>query len=146
MMNVKIIEYLSSEHQETINLRNQILREPIGLIFSEQDLNDEKDAFHIGCFLSKNDKLVGACFLTPHTDVTLKLRQMAVDSGYQKMGIGSKLITFAEEFAKEKGYQHIYLHARKEALEFYKKLGYTVESEEFTEVGIPHFEMLKKLD
>lgn len=145
-MNVTELKYLSEEYYEAVELRNKILREPIGLEFTDNDLKDEKNAIHIGCYLSKKEKLVGACFLTPLTDMTMKLRQMAVDTSYQKIGIGRELISFAEDLALKKGYKYMYLHARKEALGFYQKLGYEREGEEFVEVGIPHFEMLKKLD
>jgi predicted GNAT family N-acyltransferase len=144
-MNLKEIIYGSEEHKATIALRNKILRDPIGLVFSEQDLKDEENAYHVGCFSWKSGELMGCCFLTPHTDITIKLRQMAVDSSYQHMGIGGKVITFAEELAKEKGFEYVYLHARKEAVGFYQKYGYTLESDEFIEVGIPHFEMIKKI-
>lgn len=144
-MNLKEVIYGSEEHKATIALRNKILRDPIGLVFLEQDLKDEEDAFHIGCFSWKSGELIGCCFFTPLSDTTIKLRQMAVDTAYQQIGIGSKVISFAEELAKEKGFEYVYLHARKEAVEFYKKHGYTLESDEFMEVGIPHFEMLKKI-
>lgn len=146
MMEVKTIEYLSDEYRASLELRNRILREPIGLKFTEQDLINEKDVFHIACFLPKQNKLVGACFLTPHTDITMQLRQMAVDSNYQKIGIGREIILFVEIFAEKKGYKYMYLHARKEAVAFYEKLGYEKESGEFMEVGIPHYEMLKNIE
>jgi hypothetical protein len=37
------------------------------------------------------------------------------------------------------------MHARVNALGFYKKLGYTTFGNEFTEVTLPHFMMEKKL-
>lgn len=144
MTKVIAVEYLSSEHKKTIGLRNRLLREPIGLVYSDQDLVDEKHAIHVACF-SDDNEIVGACFYLPHTEDTIKLRQMAVDSTIQKQGVGSKLIEFVEKTAKEEGYTKIYLHARKEALDFYKKLGFQIIGDEFVEVGIPHYEMLKEI-
>jgi predicted GNAT family N-acyltransferase len=37
------------------------------------------------------------------------------------------------------------MHARKNAIGFYEKMGYQVTSEEFLEVTIPHVVMEKKL-
>lgn len=144
-MVVREIEYLSDDYQASLKLRNTVLREPIGLKFTDQDLKNEKEVFHIACFLPKNNKLIGACFLVPNTEATMQLRQMAVSPDYQKIGIGSEIISFAEEFARKKGYNYMYLHARKEAVNFYKKIGYELESDEFIEVGIPHYEMLKRI-
>ncbi|NOZ36403.1 MAG: GNAT family N-acetyltransferase [Chlorobi bacterium] len=41
--------------------------------------------------------------------------------------------------------QKIVLHARKTAVSFYLKLNYKIISEQFYEVGIPHFKMRKML-
>lgn len=144
-MKLSQIKFGTEEHTQTIELRNKILRDPIGLEFTDQDLEDEKQAVHIGCFDDVRQTLIGCCFFTPLNNETAKLRQMAVNSNFQKQGIGSQVISFAETLAKEKGYKEVYLHARKEAVDFYKKHGYALISDEFIEVGIPHFEMQKEL-
>lgn len=143
----KFITYESPEYSEMVRLRYTVLREPLSLTFTEKDLLKDKEDILIGCFNENNNNLVGCCILTPNTEVTIQLRQMAVDSQYQhhNLGIGSLLITFVEKFAQSKGYLYIYLHAREVALYFYKKHGYTIESDKFEEVGIPHFEMLKSI-
>lgn len=144
-MKLSQIEFGTEGHSKTIELRNKILRDPIGLKFTDQDLEDEKQAVHIGCFDGIQNILVGCCFFTPLNKDTVKLRQMAVNSDFQKQGIGSLVISFAEKLAKENGYKQVYLHARKEAVDFYKKHGYALISNEFIEVGIPHFEMQKDI-
>ena len=143
----KFITYGSLEYSEMVNLRSKILREPLSLTFSEEELLKDRQDILIGCFNEKNNILVGCCILTQNTEVTIQLRQMAVDNQYQhhNLSIGSQLILFAEEFSKSKGYQYIYLHARETAIYFYKKHSYTIESDKFEEVGISHFEMLKSI-
>jgi predicted GNAT family N-acyltransferase len=47
--------------------------------------------------------------------------------------------------ARDAGFKKIRMHARKTAVGFYEKLGYTVIGKEFTEVSIPHLLMEKKL-
>lgn len=144
-MKLKEIEFGSQEHSQTIALRNKILRDPIGLVFTDEDLADEELAVHIGCFDDSLNLLLGCCFFTPINGDTVKLRQMAVNYDCQKQGIGGDVIAFAEKQAKEKGFQQVYLHARKEAVLFYKKHRYAIMSDEFIEVGIPHFEMIKNI-
>ena len=51
----------------------------------------------------------------------------------------------AENLARDRGYKALNMHARKNAVGFYEKMGYQVASEEFTEVTIPHVVMEKKL-
>jgi predicted GNAT family N-acyltransferase len=76
---------------------------------------------------------------------TVKIRQMAVAESMQRRGIGVILMRYAENFCILNEYFHIELHARKSALHFYQKLNYQLEGEEFEEVGIAHYRMVKQL-
>ena len=73
------------------------------------------------------------------------MRQFAVHPSFQKLGIGKMMVGFYEEEAKKRGISHIEFHARKTAVLFYQKLGYSIISDEFLEVGIPHYKMKKEL-
>jgi predicted GNAT family N-acyltransferase len=55
------------------------------------------------------------------------------------------MVQFSEKWANQNGYKIIDLHARKNVVPFYEKLGYHVEGDEFLEVGIPHLRMIKQL-
>lgn len=70
---------------------------------------------------------------------------MAVDAHLQRSGIGKDLMTYAEKEVLKQGYQILMMHARKTAIPFYERLGYTIAGDEFLEVSIPHFEMRKSL-
>ena len=73
------------------------------------------------------------------------MRQVAVQSNLQGIGIGKKLVQFVEQEAKKLGITHFELNARKSAVPFYLSMNYALEGEEFEEVGIPHFRMKKLL-
>ena len=73
------------------------------------------------------------------------MRQVAVPLSYQGTGIGKLLVNFCEQTVKDLGYKCIRLHSRITAVEFYKYMKYTVVGDMFTEVGIPHLEMEKRL-
>ncbi|TWI91319.1 acetyltransferase (GNAT) family protein [Chitinophaga japonensis] len=130
-----------------ISLRDITLRKPLGLVFTDAYLQQEINDWLIGCYTTSNDKelLAGCCILTPVNENTVQLRQMAVDPAFQGRGIGSGIIDFAEQQAKLNGFTEMIMHARKTAAGFYEKLGYSIHGDEFTEVGIPHYEMKKKL-
>lgn len=142
-MALKIIDHGSKDYQKMIDMRLAVLRKPLGLDFSEEELAREKDDILIGCF--EDDKLEGCCLLTKVAPQTVKLRQMAVTSGLQGKGIGRVLLNFAENVARDKGFKKMTMHARKNALGFYEKLGYQVVGDEFIEVTLPHFAMEKEL-
>jgi len=142
-MALKLIDYGTKEYQQMVNMRNEILRKPLGLNFSTDELENEKDEILIGAF--EDEKMLGCCMLIKMTNKTVRLRQMAVMNNLRGKGIGRALMNFAENIARDLGYRTITMHARKTAIGFYEKLGYSVVGEEFFEVTIPHFEMQKEL-
>ncbi|HRO44763.1 GNAT family N-acetyltransferase [Agriterribacter sp.] len=142
-MPLKIIDHDSKEYHQMIELRDEILRKPLGLYFDPEELSREKDDVLIGAF--EDDKLIGCCLLTRTGAGTCRLRQMAVSSNLQKKGIGATLMNFAENVARDKGYQTLVMHARKSAVGFYQKFGYTISGNEFYEVTVAHYVMEKRL-
>jgi predicted GNAT family N-acyltransferase len=130
------------------DLRSEVLRKPLGLTFSAEQLQKEINDIFIAGFTQENDHetLAGCCILTPVSENTVQLRQMAVSPRLQGKGVGREIVTFAEQYAHSNGFGELIMHARKEATGFYQKLGYQICGEEFTEVGIPHYEMRKNLN
>jgi GNAT superfamily N-acetyltransferase len=142
-MALKIIDHGSTEYQQMVKLRDDILRKPLGLGFSPQELEEEKENMLIGAF--EDESMLGCCMLVEENPTTVRLRQMAVLNDLQGKGIGRALMNFAENLARDRGYKILSMHARKNAIGFYEKMGYNVASEEFQEVTIPHYVMEKKL-
>jgi len=126
-----------------VQLRNDILRKPLGLSFTPQELEQEKEEILIGAF--EDDKMLGCCMLIKSDPGSVRLRQMAVTNNLQGKGIGKALMQFAENIARDRGFRKIIMHARKSATGFYEKLGYQVAGDEFVEVTIPHYVMEKDL-
>lgn len=142
-MNFKVIIWGSKEYEEMVELRHVVLRKPLGLHYTEDYLAAEKNDILIGGY--KDGKLAGCCILRTVSDEVVQLKQMAVKPDFQGNGIGSQVVAFAEETSRNIGHGKIFMHARKDACEFYEKQGYQVRGEEFEEVGIPHFLMTKEL-
>ena len=142
-MALKQIDHGSKDYQKMVNLRNEILRKPLGLSFDPEELEREKNDVLIGAF--EDDKILGCCMLTRVNNSTCRLRQMAVQNNLQGKGVGHALMNFAETLARDYGYKTLMMHARKSALGFYEKQGYKAKGDEFTEVTVPHFVMEKKL-
>ena len=142
-MALKQIDHGTKEYQQMVTLRNEVLRQPLGLYFSADELAQEKDDILIGAF--DDDKMLACCMLTKADNKSLRLRQMAVQNNLQGKGIGASMLNFAETLSRDKGYKKLIMHARETAVGFYEKLGYNVVGNKFTEVTIPHFVMEKKL-
>ena len=137
------IEYGSDEYNQTLALRDEILRKPLGLEFTPQELAMEQNAFHLACW--QDDTLAGCLVLMPLSGKQIRMRQLAVRSDMQKQGIGRRLVAYAEAFTRDRGYEDMVLHARETAVEFYRQAGYDVEGDRFIEATIPHFYMRKNL-
>lgn len=75
--------------------------------------------------------------------VKLKTRYLA---GEQDCGpMEEKVLSFAENWAKQLGYTQIIVHAYLISEAFYKRLGYACTGEIFTEAGQQHCRMVKNL-
>ena len=142
-MALKILDYGSHEYRQMVKLRDVVLRKPLGLGFTPEELEEEKENMMIAAF--EEEDILGCCMLVEENSQTLRLRQMAVLNDLQGKGIGKALMCFAENIARDRGFKNLCMHARKNAIGFYEKMGYEVHGSEFTEVTLPHYLMVKKL-
>ncbi len=142
-MALKQIDHGTKEYLQMVKLRNDLLRQPLGLSFTPDELDKEKEDILIGAF--DDDEMLACCMLTRAENHCLRLRQMAVQNNLQGKGIGASMMNFAELISRDKGYKKLIMHARETAVGFYEKLGYKVVGDKFTEVTIPHYVMEKKL-
>jgi ribosomal protein S18 acetylase RimI-like enzyme len=142
-MALKIIDHGTDEYRQMIRLRDDILRKPLGMHFTDAELEKEKNNLHIAAY--EDDRMLGCCMLVEEEPQTVRLRQMAVMNDLQGKGIGRALMQFAENLARDRGYKKITMHARKNALGFYEKMGYRKIGEEFHEITLAHYVMEKEL-
>ena len=133
----------TKEYNQTVALRNEVLRMPLGLAFSEEELSEEKDSLHLASW--RGNTLMACLVLKPLSDTQLQMRQLAVRDDCRRKGAGRALVHYAESFAMDHSYKEIVLHARETVLGFYEKMGYEVDGDRFIEVTIPHFFMRKNL-
>ena len=139
----QLIEFGTPEYDEAVSLRYEVLRKPLGLEFTEEQLSKEYEDVHIACF-DEMERMAGILILTSIGE-DVKMRQVAVRPDVQNRGIGKQMVVYAEHWAKHKGYKKMILNARETASHFYLNLGYKIEGDKLEEVGIPHFFMWKEL-
>lgn len=142
-MALKIIDHGSAEYLQMVKLRDDILRKPLGLSFTQEELEEEKNNMLIAAF--EDERILGCCMLLEEQPGIVRLRQMAVLNDLQGKGIGRALMNFAENIARDRGFRAIRMHARINAIGFYEKVGYKIRGEQFVEVTIPHYVMEKLL-
>ena len=87
---------------------------------------------------------------TPIATARLKpdgqIGRMAVIKNYRNKGIGTELLTEILLEAKNCNYNMVYLHAQKQATDFYKQFDFIYNGTEFMDAGIVHRAMYKLLN
>lgn len=142
-MKLEIIEFGSLWYQKSLLLRIAVLRKPLGLSYTQEQLMEEETQYHLA--LINGTELLAVTLLKPVSVREIKLRQFAVDPEAQKQGYGKMLLQFAEKVSKDFDHTIITMHARETAVNFYENSGYKKKGSVFQEVGIPHFKMEKKI-
>lgn len=138
-----MVAFDSEAYNQTVKLRNEVLRAPLGLVLTEDERKNEFSDFHVAGFLDKN--VIACMVLSPYSGSTMKMRQVAVSSDFQGNGIGKSMIVEGEKICRNKNFDRIVLNARDKVVPFYLKLDYKIISEIFIEVNIPHIKMEKIL-
>ncbi len=141
-MRILVIDFDTPMYEQSLVQREKWLRIPLGLRWDPADRPAEVQDTHIVAV--EEDEIIGVMVLTPVDERTVRMRQVAVNPEIRSRGIGSQMVRFAKNWAKENGIHKIILHAREGAVEFYKRLDYQVTSDVFYEVTIPHFMMEKE--
>ena len=135
---------------ETFQVRHPVLRAGKSVESCQFEGDDFETTIHFGFF--DNDKIVGVTSIFKNNNslfanpTTFQIRGMAVLEGFQKSGIGKKLLIHSEHHLISKKSDLIWFNARENAVGFYKKLGYSIIGKRFEikDVG-NHFVMYKKL-
>lgn len=138
---IRKILHGSDDYKAELDLRNRVLRIPLGLDIHEDNISREHLDTHIGAFIE--ERLAGVLVLTPLNESEVKMRQVAVEQELQGKGIGKLLVDYSEKQARLMGFSKIVMNARLEAVPFYEKLGYTKAGDLFIEVTIPHYKLEK---
>ncbi len=138
------IPYDSPEYRMECELRQTVLRTPLGRSLCDDDLTAERHQRHFGLFLA--DGTLAACVIAAAISADeVKIRQMAVRTDLQGHGHGRSLMSQLQEILGANGVRHLSLHARSNVAGFYESLGFIKSGNEFTEIGIPHVKMVKSL-
>ena len=138
-----LLEWGSKMQIQSIGLRYEVLRKPLGMFFTPEELMAESGQIHVGMVIGES--VLAVLLLKLMDGNVAKMRQVAVAESFQGQGLGKQLIRFSEQICREKQVKRIELHARKSAVQFYQTLGYQTQGNEFEEVGIPHMAMFLDL-
>ena len=139
----EIIPHNSPAYRQVVALRYRVLREPLGLTFTPEQIAAEAADTHIAVYA--DDRLSGCLMLQRQDAETVKMRQVAVAPELQGQGLAAFSSCSPRMWLAGQGYKTVQLNARETATPFYTRLGYIAVGELFEEVGLPHLEMRKTL-
>ena len=106
---------------------------------------DALDAEAIHAVAWDGREVVGTGRLLLRHSEEARIGRMAVRSSLRGRGIGGAILEFLEKEAKAQGAQRLELHAQSYVQSFYRRHGYRQEGTQFTEAGIEHVLMHKRL-
>ena len=133
----------SKEYLAAVELRREVLRYPLGLDFTQEELDAEKDSHHF--VLVVGESVLATAMATDLQNGEAQIRQVAVSFALRGKGYGREIMLCAEDCVRRNGIQSVIVHSREVVVDFYLKLGYEPYDEPFVEVGIPHRKMRKSL-
>jgi predicted GNAT family N-acyltransferase len=133
----------SDLYRKCVRLREAVLRKPLGLIITREELADDTTRQHF-CALSYGS-VVGSVSLKPLDETTLQLKQMAVAEERRGEGVGAHLLAHAEAWGVSGGFLLMVLNARTGVEGFYAHYGYQALGKPFQENTVPHIRMTKRL-
>ncbi|MBL1224549.1 GNAT family N-acetyltransferase [Enterococcus sp. BWR-S5] len=120
------IKYESNSiiYQESLMLRNRILRLPLGKDIFAEDLSIERQNKFYGILVDK--QLIATISAYDEAPSIAHVTAFAVEEAYQKMGYGRLLLDFLVTDLAESGFKRVNVDARATAKVFYEKCGFIV--------------------
>ena len=120
--------------REAVFIREQHVPESL-----EWDEHDQQAVHFLA--IGPGDISAGCIRLLPSGQIS----RLAVLEQFRNQDIGSALLAAAENEARSRGMDEIFLHAQTQATHFYENAGFTVSGGIFLEADIPHRQMFKEL-
>jgi predicted GNAT family N-acyltransferase len=133
------------EWLEYYSLRYRLLRESLGQELGSEKNEGDQNAIHFALF--DNQQIMAIGRLDERDDKSMQARFVAVEKNNQGKGYGLKLMQAMEKKCIELNKPCMFLQARENAVEFYKKQGYTLIEKTHLLLGqVQHYSMEKVLD
>lgn len=134
----------AEEWEAYYDLRYRILREPLGQPRGSERNDGDETGIHFALFEEGSIKAIAR--LDANDSSAMQVRFVAVELTEQGKGLGKMIMEATEQVARELGMSKIVLHARENALDFYRNLGYGLVEKSHNLFGlVQHYYMEKAL-
>lgn len=131
-------------------LRSKMLRDGADIANCVFPTDKNEGIFHLAYYIDEIEIATVATFYPQNMEgkktFGYQLRGMATDTPFFGKGYGAALINYAVDYIKAAKAEYIWCNARTSAVDFYKKQGFEIISEEFEILGVgPHYIMILNL-
>ena len=137
----KVVE-TQNELEKALRVRYEVFTIGQG-IDSKLDV-DGKDVEATHLIALDGSEVVGTMRILIEGEKSL-FQRLAILPDYRKNGYGYGLMSYAINLMKEQGIKEIIGHSQEYIVGLYKKLGFEVIGNPYTEVGIPHISIRMEL-
>jgi predicted GNAT family N-acyltransferase len=120
-----------------LSVREQVFCVEQGVPRSEEIDGRDDEAQHLVALAPDSSVVIGTLRLLLEDD-RAKVGRVAVESEWRRRGIASRMLELALALARERGCRRARLAAQLTATGLYEQAGFTVESDQFDDAGIPH--------
>ena len=146
-MNIESLHIETVKYQDEIaaitNIRTKVFQQEQGVLPElEFDGWDER-TIHLLAYL--DNKAVGTARIRAIDANTAKIERLAVLPEVRKQGIGRQLMEVALNAISYQNKSLAIVHAQEYIARLYQQLGFEIVGERFSEAGIAHVKMIKRL-
>jgi len=143
-MEILSINFNDSLYLKSLELREKILRKPLGLTVTREQLENEKLENYFHYCIIENTELVSALTMKINR-TSIQTCQIATDTKFRNKGFGLNLLEYGEsELSNLFPDKDFVVFSRIESIPFYLKSNYDFKNEkEYDIVGIKHRLMIK---
>jgi predicted GNAT family N-acyltransferase len=132
----------NAEYAAALDLRYEVFCREQGVPESEERDGRDHESLHLVAI--DQARVVGTCRLLMVGD-TSQFSRLAVDQRERRRGVATALLRAADDETRRAGGRRLVLHAQTYARSLYEQAGYRARGREFTEAGIEHIAMEKRL-
>ncbi len=142
-LTIEQINQQSEDYKIALEIREQVLRVPFGLTFTEEELASDSLGIH---FVIKDaGKLAGTVVLKAKGNTICTIDQIAITPSYTGQNITGFLLRYCEGYARTNKFQKLSFDIKTSSLTFYENLGYLPVEEEFYKFGMVYQRVEKVL-
>lgn len=124
-------------------IRTRVFQEEQGVSAELEFDGLDESAVHFLAYL--NGKAIGTARIREINHNSVKIERLAVLSEARNQGVARQLMITALKVISQRQKSLVIVHAQEYVAQFYQQLGFEIIGERFTEAGIAHVKMIKRL-